>query len=126
MLDQVQRNRVVKEMFNKWLDLIIRQGSNYIVNLVKVYKDAEIVSKELELETVAWEKERIKWVAVFAQINDIQKYGVMKLLAKKSVENVDDNLLYVSRKNVEWHNSIIKKGHKESIKLIRCKGSQMY
>lgn len=53
MHDQVQRNRVVMEMFNKWLDLIIQQGSKYITNLVKVYKDAETVSKELELEIVA-------------------------------------------------------------------------
>lgn len=37
MLDQVQRNRVVIETFNKWLDLIIQQWSDYIINLVKVY-----------------------------------------------------------------------------------------
>lgn len=47
MLDQVQRNKVGIEMFNKWLDLIIQQ--EYIINLVRVYKDAKIM---LELETV--------------------------------------------------------------------------
>lgn len=66
MLDQVQRNKIVAEMLNKWLDIIIQQGSGYIASLVKVYKDAVTVSKELELEVVAWEKERTKWVAVRA------------------------------------------------------------
>lgn len=73
MLDQVQRNRMVTEMFNKCLGLIIQQGSDYIVSLVKVYEDAVTMTKELELEVVAWEKERTKWVAVLAQMNDIQK-----------------------------------------------------
>lgn len=106
-------------MFNEWLDLIIQQGSDHIINLVKVYKDAETVSRELELETMAWEKEMIKQLAVLAQMNDTQKYGVMKFLAEKLVENLDDKVFYVSRKNVEWHNSIIKQGHKESTKLLR-------
>lgn len=77
------------------------------------------MSKELEMETVAWEKERIKWVAVLAQMNDIQNYGVMKFLAKKLVENMDDNVFYVSKNNVKWCNSIIKQGHEESTKLLR-------
>lgn len=106
-------------MFNKWLYLIIQQGSDYISNLVKVYKDVETLSQKLELETTTWEKERIKWVAVLAQMNDVQKYGVMKLLAKKSVKNLDDNVLYVSKKNVEWRNLIIKQGHEESTKLLK-------
>lgn len=89
------------EMFNKWLSLIIQHGSNYICNLVKVYKDVETMSKEIELERTAWEKEWIKWVAVLVQMNGVQKYGVMKFLAKKTVENLDDNVLYVSNKNVE-------------------------
>lgn len=82
-------------MFNKWLELIMQHGSDYIINLVKVYKDVETMSKELELEMMAWEKERIKWVAVLAQMNDIQKYGVMKFLAEKLVENLDGNVLCV-------------------------------
>lgn len=106
-------------MFNKGLDLIIQQGSDYISNLVKVYKDAKTMSKELELEIAAWEKERIKWVAVLAQMNNVQKYGVMKFLAEKLVENLDDNVLYVPKKNMEWRNSIIKQGHEESTKLLK-------
>lgn len=77
------------------------------------------MSKELELETVTWEKERIKWVVVLAQMNDVQKYGVMKFLAEKPTENLDDNVLYVSKRNMEWCNSIIGQGHEESTKLLR-------
>lgn len=91
MLHQVQRNRIVAEMFNKWLDLIIQQGSDYIVSMVKVYEDVVTVRKELELEVVAWEKERTKWVVVLVQMNDVQKFGVMKFLVEKPVESLDDN-----------------------------------
>lgn len=110
---------MVAEMFNKWLDLIIQQGSNYIVSLVKVYKDAVTVSKELELEAVSWEKERTKWVAVLVQMNDVQKFGVTKFLAEKPMESLDDNVLYVSKKNVEWQNSTIKQGHEESTRFVK-------
>ncbi|XP_059076654.1 uncharacterized protein LOC131875933 [Cryptomeria japonica] len=52
-------------------------------------------------------------------MNNVQKYGVMKFLAEKLVENLDENVLYVSKKNVEWCNSIIKQGHEESTKLLK-------
>lgn len=52
-------------------------------------------------------------------MNDVQKYGVMRFLAEKLVENLDDNVLYVSKKNVEWRNSIIKQGHQESTKMLK-------
>lgn len=92
---------------------------NYIVILVKVYEDILTVRKELELEVVAWEKERTKRVAAMAQMNDVQRFGVIKFLTEKPMENLDDNVLYVSRKNVEWRNSIIKQGHEESAKLVK-------
>lgn len=119
MLDQVKRNKMVAKMFNKCIDVIIQQGSYYIVSLVKVYEDAVIVINELELEVVAWEKERTKWVVVLVQMNDVQKFGVMKFLVEKHVESSDDNVLYVLKKNVEWQNSIIKHGHKESTRLLK-------
>lgn len=77
------------------------------------------MSKELELETVTREKERTKWVAVLVQMNNVQKYGVMRFLAEKMVENLDDNVLYVSKKNVQWRNSIIKQGQEESTKFLK-------
>lgn len=52
-------------------------------------------------------------------MNDIHKNGAMKFLVEKSVKNMDDNVLYVSKKNVECHKSIVKQGHEESTKLLR-------
>lgn len=49
----------------------------------------------------------------------MQKFGIMKFITEKPVENLDDNMLYVSRKNFEWRNSIIKHGHEESVKLLK-------
>ncbi|XP_059068331.1 uncharacterized protein LOC131858879 [Cryptomeria japonica] len=43
----------------------------------------------------------------------------MKFLAEKPMESLDDNVLYVSRKNVEWQNSIIKQSHEESRRLLK-------
>lgn len=45
------------------------------------------------------------------QMNDVKKFGVMKFLAEKPVDDLDDNVFYVSKKNIEWRNSIIKQGH---------------
>lgn len=42
-----------------------------------------------------------------------------EVLAKKPMESLDDNILYVSKKNVELWNSIIKEGHKESTRLLK-------
>lgn len=52
-------------------------------------------------------------------MNDVQKYGAMNFIAEKPMENLDDNVLYVSKKNVEWRNSVIEQGHEESTKLLR-------
>lgn len=68
---------------------------------------------------IAWEKESNKWAAVLIQMKDVQKYGVMKFLAKKAVKDLDDKVFYVAKENIEWRNSIIKQGHKESIKLLK-------
>lgn len=84
-----------------------------------MYDNAITVSKELELEATTWDKERNKWVAILAQMSDVQKIGVMKFLVEKLVDSLDDNVLYVSRKTIEWRNSIIKQGHEESIKLLK-------
>lgn len=56
------------------------------------------MSKELELEATTWEKEKTKWVVVLAQMNDVQKFGVMKFLTEKLVENLDDNVLYIQER----------------------------
>lgn len=84
-----------------------------------MYEDVVTISKELELEVVSWEKERTKWVVVLVQMNDVHKFCVMKFVAEKPMESLDDNVLYVSRKNVEWQNSIIKQGHEESTRLLK-------
>lgn len=119
LLDQVERSHMIAEIFDEWLDSIVEQGTYYIASLIKVNDNAIIVSKDLQLEATTWDKEINKWVEVLEQMNDVQKIGIMKFLAKKPVDNLDDNVLYVSRKNIEWRNSIIKQGHEESIKLLK-------
>lgn len=52
-------------------------------------------------------------------MREIQKYGVIKFLAEKVVPILDDNVLYVCKKSIEWRNSIVKQGHKESVKLLK-------
>lgn len=102
LLDQVQRSRMIADIFDEWIDSIVQQGTNYIASLIKVYDNAIAVSKELDLEATTWDNEKNKWVAVLAQMNDVQKFGIMKFLAEKPVDNMDDNVLYASKKNVEW------------------------
>lgn len=66
LLDHVQIRRMIADIFYEWLDSIVQQGTNYIAILIKVYDNAIVMSKELELEATTWEKERNNWVAVLA------------------------------------------------------------
>lgn len=110
---------MMAETFDEWLESIIQQGIEYIVSLIKVYEDVVTMSQELESKVAAWEKEKNKWATVLTQMKDVQRYGIMKFLAEKTVKDLDDKVLYVAKENIEWRNSIIKQGHKESIKLLR-------
>lgn len=110
---------MMAETFDEWLESIIQQGAGYIANLIRVYEDAITITQELETEVTTWEKERNKWVVVLVQMKDVQKYGVMKFLTEKAVKDLDDKILYVAKENIEWRNSITKKGHEESIKLLK-------
>lgn len=110
---------MIADMFDYWLESIAQQGTYYIYNLIKVFGDVVTISREFELEAITWEKEKSKWAAVLMQMNDVQKFGVMEFLVEKPVDDLDDNVMYVSRKNMEWRNPIIKQGHEESIKLLK-------
>lgn len=51
---------MITEVFDEWLDSIVQQGTYYIASLVKVYDNVITMTKELDLEAIAWEKERTK------------------------------------------------------------------
>lgn len=70
------------------------------------------MSQDLEVEIATRDKEKMKWIVVATQ-----KYGVIKFLIEKPEPDFDDNVLYISKNNINWRNSIIKQGHEESLKL---------
>lgn len=43
----------------------------------------------------------------------------MNFLDEKPVHNLDDNVLFICKENIEWRKSIIEQGHEESIKLLK-------
>lgn len=45
---------------------------------------------------------------VLTQMNDVKKFGVKKFHSNKPINDLDDNVLYVSKKNIGWRNWIIK------------------
>lgn len=55
-----------------------------------------------------WKNEEAKWASKAAQMREVQSYGVMKFLAEKLVASLDDSVLYVCQRNIEWRNSLIK------------------
>lgn len=59
----------------------------------------------------SWKKEESKCMAVVSQMREVQKYGMTKFLAEKVVPDLDDNILYVCKKSIEWRNSLVRQGH---------------
>lgn len=51
-------------------------------------------------------------------MSKVQVYRVMKSLSEKPMAGLDDSILYVFLRNVEWRNTLIKKYYEESIKLV--------
>lgn len=111
---------MITEVFLEQLEGIIQAGSSYIKDPSKAYDDVKVVIKYLETEIVLWRKEEAKWLAVIAQMGEVKKYGVIKFLAKKAMPRLDDNVLYVCQKNIEWRNSIVKQTYEEFAKLLKC------
>lgn len=61
---------MITNVFSEWLESIAQQQTSYIFDLVKVFKNAESIGKELKIEMVSWEKEKIKWLALLRQMRD--------------------------------------------------------
>lgn len=100
LLGQIQKSKMVTEVFLEWLDGITQSGTEYFKNLSKVYENITVM-RELETEITNWKKEETKWIVVVAQMNDVQTYGIMKFLSEKPVQDLDDNVLYVCKKSIE-------------------------
>lgn len=72
MLSQIQRSKVITEVFLEWLEGIIQVSIGYIKDLSKVYDDVVVVIKELEIEMASCKKEEAKWLTVIAQMNGLK------------------------------------------------------
>lgn len=55
---------MIAEIFSERLTSIVHQGTNYISDLVQIFKDANEVTKNLDVDLISWQKEKRKW-AVF-------------------------------------------------------------
>jgi len=53
------------------------------------------------------------------QIDEVQKYGIAKFLSKNNLAGLDEDLLYVNKKNIEWRNSVSQQGRFELTKMIK-------
>lgn len=73
---------------------------------------------ELETKIINWKKEEAKWATVAVQMQEVQVYGVTKFLNEKLVLDLDDNILYVCKKNIEWKNSVVQQAYGELAKLM--------
>lgn len=117
-LEQIQKCRLITETVMEWLEGIWKSGTEYFINLSRLYDWALMVIMELEAEIMNWKKEEAKWAAKAAQMREVQIYGVMKFLVEKHVASLYDSIMYVCQRNIEWRNSLIKQAYKEFAKLV--------
>lgn len=115
--DEVQRNKIIAEIFSEWLTSIVDQGTNYISDLVQIFKDANEVTKELDVELISWHKEKTKWAVISKQMCDIQRYGLMNFLAERQVPGLNEDIMFICKESIEWHNQIIEQGHSKYASL---------
>lgn len=52
------------------------------------------------------------------QMQEVKTYGVMKFLNEKPMPSLDDNILYVCKKNIDWRSSIIQQAYGKLAKLM--------
>lgn len=116
-LEQIHKCRLITETVMEWLEQMRKSGAEYFVNLSKVHNGAIQVMKELETEISNWKNEEVEWATRASQMREVQTYGVMKFLVEKPVPGLDDSILYVCQKNIEWRNSLIKQAYEEFTKL---------
>lgn len=95
----------------------MHQGTNYISDLVQIFKDANDATKELDTDLIAWQKEKTKWAVISSQMRDIQHYGIMNFLVERQVPGLDEDIMFICKESIEWHNQIIEQGHNESVSL---------
>lgn len=62
---------MIAEIFSEWLTSIVHQGTNYISDLVQIFKDANDVTKELDADLITWKNEKTKWEVISRQMSDI-------------------------------------------------------
>lgn len=103
-LDEVQRNRMIAEVFSEWLTTIMCQATNYITDLVQIFKDTNEVTKTLDTNLVSWQKEKSKWTVISKKMRDIQHYGLMNFLAEIQVSGLNEDVMFICKESIEWFN----------------------
>lgn len=116
-LEQIQKCRLITKTIMEWSEQMRKSGAEYFGNLSKVHNGAIQVMRELETEISNWKNEEVEWATKTTQMREVQTYGVMKFLVEKPMPRLDDSILYVCQKNIEWRNSLIKQAYEEFRKL---------
>lgn len=99
-LDEVQWNKMITEIFSEWLTSIVHQGTNYILDLVEIFKDANDVTKELDADLISWQNEKTKWAVISRKMRDIQRYELMIFLAKRQVPGLDEDIMFICKESI--------------------------
>lgn len=50
-------------------------------------------------------------------MRDIQCYGLMNFLAERQVPGLNEDIMFICKESIEWHNQIIEQGHSDSASL---------
>lgn len=106
-------------MFDESVDVFTKEVVNYLSNLEKAHLSGHEAIKELETEVVAWRKEKKEWEDQAVVINEFLVYDVDRFLVENIVSDVNENVPFIVKANLDWQNEVIEEGIEEFIEFLK-------
>lgn len=93
---------------NGWIGSIVKEGGKFILDFTTTYAEGEVLLGEIQTLIPMWEADEGRgWVIVF-QVQEVEKYGIMKFLYENPIKTVDPCMLFILKRNMNWKVSLYK------------------
>ena len=113
LVKQMQKGKLLSDAMQDWVNSIIKEGNKFILDFTTVYVEGETLLGEIQTLTPRWKTKQSQCQAIVFQVTEVEKYGVLKFLGKKSMKIVDYCMLFIMKHNIIWKESIYKEVVKE-------------
>ena len=88
------------EAINTQVGVFIEEGNRFIQEFTTTYVEGEVLLKEIQTLVPLWKFNEARcWEIVF-QVQEVEKYGVIKFLAENPIKIVDSCMLFILKNNM--------------------------